>query len=134
MSPARSMPRICDISSTLSTPPIWHITLPPVPAISQARMARVNGSRPWLAITFCDMRTLMPMAMSAFSASVFAAASVWAKSMLNSSPTGKADRPMLAMCTKAKSRVRDRSAMARRTRAKALAPASPADTAVVVPW
>ena len=32
---------------------------------------------------------------------VFAAASVCAKSMLNSSPIGNADRPMLAMCTKA---------------------------------
>ena len=92
---------IANISSTVSTPPMWHITRPCVPASSQARIARLSGSMPCRAITFCDMRTLMPMAMSAFSASVFAAASVCAKSMLNSSPTGNPARPMLAMCTNA---------------------------------
>src|SRR5262245_59938934 len=29
MSPGRSISRICDISSRVSTPPMWHITLPP---------------------------------------------------------------------------------------------------------
>ena len=70
------------MSATDSTPPMWHMTRPLVPAISQARIARLSGSMPCFAITFCDMRTLMPMAMSALSASVLAAASVCAKSML----------------------------------------------------
>ncbi len=61
---------------------MWHITLAPVPACSQAAIARFSGSSPCLAITFSDMRTLMPSTMSAFSATALAAASVCAKSML----------------------------------------------------
>ena len=66
------------MSSRVSTPPMWHITLPSVPAISQAAMARLSGSRPCLAITFSDMRTLMPSTMSAFSASGARRARAWA--------------------------------------------------------
>ena len=43
--------------------------------ISHARIARRSGSRPCFAITFSDMRTLMPSTMSAFSASARAAIS-----------------------------------------------------------
>ena len=52
----------------VSTPPMWHMTLAPVPAASHAAIARLSGSRPCLAITFSDMRTLTPSTMSAFSA------------------------------------------------------------------
>src|SRR5262245_11210204 len=48
MSPGRSRSRICDISARVSTPPMWHITLPPVPALSHAAMARLSGSSPFL--------------------------------------------------------------------------------------
>ena len=61
---------------------MWHMTLAPVPAFSQAMMARLSGSMPCLAITFSDMRTLTPITMSAFSATALAQASTWAKSML----------------------------------------------------
>ena len=72
-----------DISSTLSTPPMWHITFAfGTPDSSQARIARFSGSRPCCAITFSDIRTLTPMTMSAFSATVRAAISGIAKSML----------------------------------------------------
>ena len=65
------------MSLRFSTPPMWHITLAPAtPESSQALMARLSGSRPALAMTFSDMRTLIPIAMSAFSASVRAASSV----------------------------------------------------------
>ena len=57
---------------------MWHITLPPVPDSSQARIARCSGSRPCLAITFSDMRTFTPITMSAFSATALAAVSVCA--------------------------------------------------------
>ena len=33
MSPGRSRSRICDISAAVSTPPIWHMTLPAVPRL-----------------------------------------------------------------------------------------------------
>ena len=113
---------------------MWHITLAPVPAFSQAWTARLSGSRPCRAMTFSDIRTLMPITMSAFSATALAATSTCAKSMLNSSGTGKPPRPMLAMCTKAYIRVRVWATMCRRKAAKLLAPASPAETTVVVPW
>src|SRR5258705_9019652 len=70
MSPGRRRSRICDISSAVSTPPIWAITLPPVPARSQARIARRSGSMPLRAITFSDMRTFTPIAMSGFSGGI----------------------------------------------------------------
>src|SRR3982750_4721736 len=41
--------------------------LPFVPDFSHAMMARFSGSVPCLAMTFSDMRTLAPIAMSAFS-------------------------------------------------------------------
>ncbi len=61
---------------------MWHITLAFVPDATQAAIARLSGSSPCLAITFSDMRTLMPSTMSAFSATARAAVSVCAKSML----------------------------------------------------
>ena len=57
---------------------MWHMTLAPPPAISQALTARLSGSRPCLAITFSLMRTFTPSTMSAFSATALAAASVCA--------------------------------------------------------
>ena len=48
------------------------MTLAPPPAFSQAMIARFSGSMPFLAMTFSDIRTLTPMAMSAFSATAFA--------------------------------------------------------------
>src|SRR4030095_4149800 len=54
--------------------------------------------------------------------------------MLKSSGTGKPARPMLAMCTNAYMRVRVCAAMWRRKAAKLLAPASPAETTVVLAW
>jgi hypothetical protein len=113
---------------------MWHITFAPVPAFSQAWTARLSGSSPCRAMTFSDIRTLMPMTMSAFSATALAATSTWAKSMLNSSGTGKLPRPILAICTNAYRRVRVWATMYRRNTAKLLAPASPAETTVVVPW
>lgn len=82
ISPGRSVSRICDISSGVSTPPMWHMTLAPVPALSQAAIARFKGSRPFLAITFSDMRTFTPSTMSAFSPTALAAVSTCAKSIL----------------------------------------------------
>ncbi len=79
MSPARRVLRTSPISCGVATPPMWHITRAPPPAISQARMARLSGSMPAWLMTFSDMRTLTPMAMSAFSATVRAASSALAK-------------------------------------------------------
>ncbi len=134
MSPGRMRSRICDISASVSTPPMCTITRPGLPDSSQAAMARLSGSTPWRAMTFSDMRTLMPMAMSKFSASACAAISTCAWSRLNSSGTGKPARPWLAMWMKAYMRVRVCATMWRRNAARLLAPASPADTTVVVPW
>jgi hypothetical protein len=63
-------------------------TRPPVPAFSQAAIARFKGSM-FLAITVFDMRTFAPIAMSAFSAMSLAAVSTLAMSMLVSSATGE---------------------------------------------
>ena len=82
MSPGRSRSRICDISARSATPPMWHITLAGTPDISHAWTARLSGSVPFLAITFSLIRTLTPSTMSAFSATVRAAASGCAYSML----------------------------------------------------
>ena len=101
ISPGRRESRICDISARVSTPPIWHITLPPVPAFSQAEIARLSGSSPSMLITFSDIRTLMPITMSELTATDFAAASTSAKSMMGSSATGDGVSPILAICTKA---------------------------------
>jgi hypothetical protein len=95
-------------------------------------IARFNGSMPFLAITFSDMRTFAPITMSAFSAMAFAAEPTSAMSMFVSSATGKDASPALAMCIKAQRRVRVCATMKRRNPAKLLAPASPADTQVVV--
>jgi hypothetical protein len=70
------------MSSTVSTPPIWHITFAPVADLSHAAIARLSGSVPCFAMTFSDMRTLVPSAISAFSPIVLAQASTCAKSML----------------------------------------------------
>ena len=75
MSPGRSMSRMSDISLDVSTPPMWHITLAPPPALVAASIDRRSGSMPFLAMTFSDMRTLTPMAMSEFSATALAQAS-----------------------------------------------------------
>ena len=55
------------MSSGVATPPMWHITFAPPPAISQPRIARLSGSVPALATTFSEVRTFTPSAMSAFS-------------------------------------------------------------------
>jgi hypothetical protein len=70
------------MSARVSTPPMWHITLAPVPAFSHALMARLSGSSPFFAITFSDIRTFAPSTISVFSAIARAATSVCAKSML----------------------------------------------------
>jgi hypothetical protein len=54
---------------------MWHMTLAPVPARSLAVIARLNGSMPFLSMTFSDIRTLTPIAMSEFSATALAHAS-----------------------------------------------------------
>jgi hypothetical protein len=82
MSPGRNKSRIFVMSCGVSTPPIWHITFAAPPAFSQAWIERFRGSVPFFAMTFSDMRTLMPMAMSEFSATALAAASTCATSML----------------------------------------------------
>jgi hypothetical protein len=81
MSPGRNKSR-CDINAPVSTPPMWHMIFAPVPDFSHAKMARLSGSVPCLAMTFSDMRTLAPSAISAFSPIVLAQASTCAKSML----------------------------------------------------
>ncbi len=79
MSPARSVLRISPIRLGVATPPMWHMMRAPPPAISQARIARLSGSMPAWLITFSDMRTFTPSAMSAFSATVLPATSGMAK-------------------------------------------------------
>ncbi len=68
------------MSCGVSTPPIWHMILAPMPDVSQALIARSSGSTPCCAFTFSDMRTLIPNAMSAFSVTVRAAGSICARS------------------------------------------------------
>ena len=54
--------------------------------------------------------------------------------MFNSSGTGKPPSPVAAMWTKANCRVRDAGTTKRRKAGRLLAPASPAETTVVVAW
>src|SRR6266513_639108 len=74
MSPGRS--RSSSADSSPGALPMWHMTRAPrTPERSQARIARLSGSRPFAPTTSTDSRTLMPSTSSGFSASVFAARS-----------------------------------------------------------
>src|SRR5216683_4838922 len=131
MSPGRS--RSSRSERLPGADPMWHITRNCLPAISAARMARRSGSRPFCPTTESVMRTFTPSARSAFSATALAQASTLAYSMLSISPGASPPaKPMEAMWTKPNRRVRDWGTTPWRKLPKVYAPASPADTAVVV--
>jgi hypothetical protein len=93
----------------------------PVPESSHAPDRALSGSRPCFAITFSDMRTLMPMTMSAFSARLRRRSrgrEVDVEELRNRKPA----RPMFAMWTKRiQPRARLRRRCERRNTAKLLA-------------
>ena len=111
---------------------MWHITRAQGPASSAARIARRRGSSPFTPTTFTLSRTFTPRQNSGFAATARAQFSTSAWSMLSISGTGKPASPKLAMWTKAWTRVRACPATNRSRAATLLAPASPAETAVVV--
>jgi hypothetical protein len=56
--PARSVSRICDISSRVCTPPMWHITLRRDAGLLARRDRALQRLEAVCAITFSLMRTL----------------------------------------------------------------------------